>query len=132
MEKVGELILCNRCGKKFAVKGIRGKRKEREEYRVDYFSCPHCGADYQILTTDKELRSIMEQREQAMRQCKFAIRRGFRQKTAQEHLRQADRLREKIKKRAAELRAVGEEILNGGSDDGSENSDRGTEGLQVH
>lgn len=91
------VILCNRCGRRISVQGIRFLQVERGEFDVTFFACPHCGADYLINTTDERQRELFRER---------AAAKG----------KQAEKLGKEIRERFPELKAIGEKILNGESE----------------
>lgn len=137
MAKLGNVeasvILCNGCGKRISIKGIKIQKKQKEEYQVTFFSCPHCGRVYQIDTTDGRQRELMRLRAEAMRRALSAAGIKSLQKTAANSRKEAKALEKKLRRRGGWLRAIGEEILQSGSEgeaDGSENGDRGAEGVQ--
>ena len=139
MAKLGKadasVILCNRCGKRISVKGIRVQEKRQGEYSVSFFACSHCGKLYQINTMDERQRELFRQRDDAMRRAAAAVGFKFRKKTIMEHRKEAEKIEKQIRKRAGQLRAIGEEILDTGSEaeaDGAENGDRGAESVQEH
>lgn len=137
MAKLGNVeasvILCNGCGKRISIKGIKIQKKQKEEYQVTFFSCPHCGRVYQIDTTDERQRELLQLRAEAMRRALSAAGIKSLQKTARDSRKKAKALEKKLRRRVERLRAIGEEILQSGSEgeaDGSENGDRGAEGVQ--
>lgn len=139
MTKLGSaeasVVLCDQCGKRISIKGIRVQGKQEGEYQVTFFSCPHCGRAYQINTTDGRQRELMRQRNEAMRWAASSAGIKSLQKANRDRRKEAKALEKKLRKRAQRLRAVGEEILqagSGGSISEAENGDRGTEGVQGH
>lgn len=129
------VILCNQCGRRIAIRGIRVQEKKRGEYSVTFFACPHCGKVYQINTMDERQWELFRQRDRAMKQIKAAMGLRFRQKTIKEYRKEAAEIEKKIHRRAERLRAIGEEILEGKSEgeaDGTENGNRGAESVQEH
>lgn len=135
MAKLGNVeasvVLCNGCGKRIAIKGIKIQKKQKEEYQVTFFSCPHCGRVYQIDTTDERQREMLRLRAEAIRRALSAAGIKSLQKTAADSRKEAKALEKKLRRRVERLRAIGEEILEGEAD-GSENGDRGAEGVQRH
>lgn len=137
MQKLGiaeaSVILCNQCGKRISIKGIKIQEKRRGEYCVTFFACPHCGRLYQVNTTDEQQRKLINERSQAMMRAVSAARFRSLQKTATDNRKKAESLEKKLKNRAVRLRDVGEEILRYGNkedSDGAKNGDCGSAGVQ--
>ena len=107
------IIRCDNCGQKISVAGIKPKMKERGEHQVHYFSCVHCGKDYQITTTDDFQRRGIERRRRLGARIRLAYGRKFRQETVDAWHRDYDELGKALNRRASWLRAIGEEILSG-------------------
>lgn len=134
MQKLGAgeayVILCNDCQRRISIRGIRMQQAERGEYRVEFFTCPHCGRAYHVNTTDEKQRELLEQRAVAMRRLQMASGFRFREKTIKSLRKIAKDAERELKERAPELRKIGEEILkDGGRSDGSKNGDRGAESV---
>ncbi len=137
MPKLGSaeasVILCNQCGKRISIKGIKIQEKCRGEHCVTFFACPHCGRLYQVNTTDEQQRKLISERNQAMMRVVSAARFKSLQKTAMDNRKRAESLEKKIKNRAVRLREVGEEMLHHGDKedtDGAKNGDCGSAGVQ--
>lgn len=129
------IVLCNQCGKRIAIKGIKIQEKNQGEYVVTFFACPHCGRVYQINTMDQRQQELFKQRDEAIKKIVEAVQFRFRQKTIQKYRKEDAIIKKKIERRARMLWAIGEEILGTGSEakaDGSENSDCGAESVQRH
>lgn len=128
------IVLCNQCGKRIAIKGIKFQEKRKGEYCVTFFACPHCGKMYQINTTDGCQRELLQQRAKEMEKVTQAIRFGYRKKTITARQKEMADIEKKIKRRAERLAAIGEEILTGSEakEDGAENGDCGAEGVREH
>lgn len=105
------VILCDNCGKRIAVKGIKVQEKERGEYHVSFFCCPHCGFAYQIYTTDQKQKELIAERREILSKVVTAATKNFRKKVIDGYRRQLAKKEEEIKLREAELRAIGDEII---------------------
>ena len=124
------VILCNDCRKRISVKGIRMQEKESGEYRVQFFSCPHCGRIYQVNTTDEKQRELLEKRGVAIRRLQMASGHRFREQTVKGDRAEAKEVERELKERAPALREIGEKILrDGGHGDGPENGNSGAESV---
>lgn len=134
MQRLGaaeaSVVLCDDCRRHISVRGIRVQRKERGEYCMEFFTCPHCGRAYQINTTDERQRELLEQRAAALRRLQTAAGHRFREKAIKGYRKSATDAERELKERAPELRRIGDEILtDGGQSGGAENRNRGTESL---
>lgn len=134
MQKLGaveaSVLLCDACDKRISIRGIQVQGRESGEYRVKFFTCPHCGALYQINTTDEKQRELLNQAKIMRERLRVSSGRGIRPQTIRRFRKEAEKAERELKERAPELRKIGEEILSGGrKDDGSQNGDRGTEGV---
>jgi hypothetical protein len=70
--ELNRMTKCNECGELFAQKGIRLQEKRLGEYEVQYFACPFCGKKYQILTTDEDMRELIERKKEIWRGIRMA------------------------------------------------------------
>ena len=112
-KETAAVVFCDNCGKRISVAGIHPKTMERGEYQVDFFRCVHCGKEYQISTTDDFQRKKIERRRRLGARIRLAYGKRFRQETVDAWHREYDKLGKAVTKRAAWLRAIGEEILSG-------------------
>lgn len=124
------VILCDNCGQRISTMGIRPEMKERGEYQVSFFTCVHCGKEYQITTTDEYQRAEINRRRRLAARIRLAYGRKFRQETVNQWHRDYDNLGKALNRRASWLRAIGEEILSGKEittrkDDGEHGSGQG-------
>lgn len=126
-------FLCDSCEKRIPARGVQMKMKEQGEYRVSYFTCPHCGKVYQITTTDQKQRELLEEQTQIRRKLTTAVGLGFRGETVKKYRKQLQKKGKELEKRAADLKVIGEEILHpekeGGADDEQGDSEGGAESV---
>lgn len=106
------MIRCDKCKKLMAAKGIKLRVVEQGEYQVQYFACPHCGATYQVVTTDAEQRRLIAARLAELEKRAVAVKQKFRQKTIERHWRKAKEIEKRIDERAEALRTIGEGVLH--------------------
>lgn len=107
------VILCDNCGQRISTMGIRPEMKERGEYQVHFFSCVHCGREYQITTTDDFQRRGIERRRRLGARIRLAYGKRLRQETVNAWHKDYEELGKALNRRASWLRAIGEEILSG-------------------
>lgn len=115
-QELPAVVKCNRCGGRISVKGIRPETVERGEYQVSFFSCVHCGKDYQITTTDKLQRQLITECQRIPEKIRVAKERHFRPETIRQYERRRDGLVKKIQARVEDLRKIGEQILTTSGD----------------
>ncbi len=108
----GEMV-CNKCGKVFAADPALFEQVESGDLVVQYFSCPECGEKYQVITTDTEMRELIEKRKSIQQSINTARTKKFRQKTIQQYIKELDRIINQQKMLLPELKRRGEEILRG-------------------
>lgn len=105
--------LCNKCGKSFAADPALFEQVESGDLVVQYFSCPECGEKYQVITTNTEMRKLIEERKSTQQSITAARTKKFRQKTIQQYVKELDRIITRQKRLLPELKRRGEEILRG-------------------
>lgn len=117
--RMPSVVRCDECGKRISLEGITLKTITQGEYQTSYFSCVHCGASYQITTTDPLQRQLITEYKRIPEKIRLARERKFRPETIRQYERRRDALEKKIRGRVAGLREIGERMLNdsGGGDD---------------
>jgi transposase-like protein len=104
---------CNECGKLFSQNSIRLQEKRVGEYVVQYFTCPFCGKKYQVLTTDEEMRALIERKKEIWRGMRLAGQRKGGERTVKRYKKKLIAVDKEIKLRLAHLSELGEDILEG-------------------
>lgn len=105
-------VMCDRCGNDFTVVESLCGTAEEGDFQVQYFSCPDCGARYQILTTDAAMRVLIDKRQAVQRKIRLAQAKGFREITMRSYIRERDQIIKDQEKILPELKRRGEEILH--------------------
>ena len=105
-------IMCDRCGNDFTVEKSLCSTVEDDAIQVQYFSCPNCGAKYQILITDSRMRELIEKRQDVQKRIRRAQGKGFRERTMQAYIKERDLIIREQEKLLPELKRKGEEILH--------------------
>ena len=115
MKKLGtaewSVFLCNQCGRRISIKGIRISARIQGEYCVSFFTCPHCGRAYHINTTDAKQRGLFKSRDEIGKKISLAVGFRYRQKTLDRYRKEAAKIEKEIKKNAERLTDIGKKIL---------------------
>lgn len=104
-------IKCEKCKFEFTLTNNNVFMIEEGEYQVTFFACPKCNAKYHVLTTDEDLRGLIEKRKKQENLVRMARTRQFTKKTTQKYLNELGEVKKKITKRAEDLKPKGDEIL---------------------
>ena len=128
----GSIFLCNQCGRRISIKGIRISERTQGEYCVSFFTCPHCGQAYHINTTDTKQRELFGLRDETRKKISLAVGFRYRQKTLDKYRKEVAKIDREIKKNAERLTDIGKKILELDCEAktcGPENCDSGTESI---
>ncbi len=83
------------------------------EVEVQYFRCSVCGARYQVITTDMEMRRLIQKRKALTEAVKAAKAKGFRGKAFRKYEARLEKVKAEQMKLVPALNKRGEEILKG-------------------
>lgn len=108
-----KLIDCNKCGRQFAEADYCLRSIQDGDLEIQYFSCPACGAEYHVLTTDSKMRSLIERRKAVQLKIKAAHAKRFKERTFKKYLREYEQIKKEQVKIFPKLKAQGEKILSG-------------------
>ena len=108
-----KLINCTTCGQQFTVDNYCLRSIQDGDLEIQYFSCPACGAEYHVLTTDSKMRSLIERRKAVQLKIKAAHAKRFKERTFKKYLREYEQIKKEQVKIFPELKAQGEKILSG-------------------
>lgn len=84
---------------------------ERDGLKVKYFSCPACGAKYNILTSDSKMESLIKKREIVQTKIRLSFSKKLSEKTIHKYERELDEIRKQQMALSEELKVRGEKIL---------------------
>lgn len=104
-------VMCDRCGNDFTVVESLCSTIEDGDLQVQYFSCPDCGARYQILTTDAAMRDLIDKRQAVQRKIRLAHVKGFRENIIRSYIKERDQVIKEQERLLPTLKKRGEEIL---------------------
>lgn len=108
-----DMMACDFCGKRVAVKGIKIRQLQADEYQVSFFSCPHCGHRFLALATDERQRELLAEQKRARGKVQIAIKRRYRKQTIGKYRRELLRVTDEARERNRFLSAVGSRLLAG-------------------
>lgn len=114
MNFVDRLVGCDICKTTFYMDDSCVKTISDGEISVQYLQCPHCGARFQILTTDAKMRELIQERERLQTKIAAAHKKKFREKTIKQYMKELDRIRTEQEKCLPELKKRGELLLQRG------------------
>ena len=104
-------VNCNKCGQQFTVDDSCLGSIRDGDLKVQYFSCPACGARYHILTTDSTMRDLIERRKFIQLKIRLAHAKKLKESTFKKYLREYGQLKKEQEKMFPELKAKGEKVL---------------------
>lgn len=106
-----KLIDCDVCGYGITANDIHVRMLRSGDLEVQYFSCPVCHTKYQILTTDRKMRKLIERRKAVQMQIKAARAKKFKERAFKKYLRENERIKKEQEKMLPSLEAQGEKLL---------------------
>lgn len=104
-----EFVICNRCGESFSMGEI--SQITDGDIEVQFFCCTNCGKAYHILTTDSEMRKLIDQRCAVARKISRSIAAKCREKTLRRHMQEDAKIKKAQEAIAPELKKRGEELI---------------------
>lgn len=81
---------------------------------VQYLRCPHCGKKYHVLTTNSELRQMIDERKAIELQLRMAQAKHFKAKTIRQYIKEFEKLKNKQLVLADALKVIGQQLLEEG------------------
>lgn len=107
MEK--KKIICDKCGEEIGRMNLLKDRviaKDRAGAAVTerFFECPACRTHYTVTVTDREMRLMIQKREQLMKKVNSLLRVGGSKERMQQLLDADEKLKEDLKSRADRLK----------------------------
>jgi hypothetical protein len=107
------LTSCSSCGYEFEISDSCCGAVTDGDISVQYFSCPSCGWKHQILTTDPEMRALIEKRKSMQRKTVAGRSHKFREKTLRGYVEEDAKIKARQEQLLPALKKRGEEILHG-------------------
>lgn len=106
-------VICDNCQKQVDMNdtSVYGSFKSGEVV-VQYLRCPHCGKKYHMLTTNAELRRLIDERKGLELQLRMAHVKHFKAKTIRRYIKEVDKLKNKQNELADALKVIGIQLLN--------------------
>lgn len=105
------IVRCVKCQEDFVPEGVFSIWDGDVE--VQYFSCTVCGARYQVMTSNPEMRSLMARRNTLVNELGIARNRKWPEKTQRKIRQRLDKVYARQMKILPALKKRGEEILEG-------------------
>ncbi len=105
-----KIVICDKCGHDFAIIDNFGEISE-DGITVKYFYCPECGAKYHILTTNYEMRKLIDKRVAIQNKIAKMRENQCPLVTAQKLEKELNKLISRQKKIMPGLKKRGEEML---------------------
>ena len=103
-------MICNRCGQSFQAGNIYCV--EEGELAVQAFDCPLCGQAYQVLTTDRKMRELIERRKAVRQAIRVARAKKFSEKTFRRYERELQKIKREQEVMLPKLKKMGDTILH--------------------
>lgn len=104
-------VVCNSCDKEFLLTEDLYGKLEQDDLTIKYFSCPHCGRKYHVITINARMNELIAQRKLFQSKIAMARKRKFREKTIKGYIDELAKVQEAQQILFAELKVRGEEIL---------------------
>lgn len=106
-------VICDNCQKQVDMNdtSVYGSFKSGEVV-VQYFRCSHCGKKYHMLTTNAELRRLIDERKGLELKLRMAHVKHFKAKTIRRYIKEVGKLKNKQNELAEALKVVGIQLLN--------------------
>lgn len=106
-------IICDACQKQIDMNDSSALGSFKAgDIVVQYLRCPHCGKKYHMLTTNSELRQMIDQRKTIELQLKMAHAKHMREKVIRRRLKELNKLKNKQTELADALKIIGTQLLN--------------------
>ena len=109
-------IECVKCRESFEYSADTLKKLTEGQYEVQFFTCPHCGKNYHVLTIDNDMRELVMGRRKISAQLQIAKKKmskgiNVHQRFINKLQREDKALKAKQEAMLPELAKVGAEIL---------------------
>lgn len=109
MERQMYEVVCDECGEKIEMDGqllrerVIAQDKEGDDVTERFFECPHCGHHYTVIVIDRELKLMIQKRQQLQKRMKRAAK-NRRQSEVKQILQEDRDVEQDIKARAKTLK----------------------------
>lgn len=119
-------VVCDRCDTVYFITEKTIKVIRDGDLEVQFFSCPQCGLKCQIITTNQEMRDLIEKRKELHQKIRMAMAKHFRGQTIRGYERQLEKVKAAQERLLPELKQAGRRLLDDNSaEQGSEKHDEG-------
>lgn len=105
-------MICNRCGQSFQAGSTDIYCVEAGELAVQAFDCPFCGQAYQVLTTDRKMRELIERRKAVRQAIRVARAKKFSEKTFRRYESKLQKIKREQQTMLPKLKKMGDTILH--------------------
>lgn len=106
-------IQCNKCGNWFALDRHYFDTVQEGDFVVQFFSCPACGMRFQVFTSDKEMRELVERRKIVQQKIHIGHAKKFSRKALHKYEQELEKIKRKQEKMMPTFKVIGEKILHG-------------------
>lgn len=119
-------VVCDRCDTVYYITAKSIEVIRDGDLEVQFLSCPQCGLKCQIITTNQEMRDLIEKRKALHQQIRMAMAKHFREQTIRGYERQLEKVKAAQERLLPELKQAGRRLLDGNSTgQGPEKHDEG-------
>lgn len=113
------LAVCDCCRKIISISGIQIREIRAKQFRVQYFSCPHCGYKFHVATFDQKQEKILRQQRQLAKRIAEGMEKHKTKDEVEKYRRRLLRLTDCSRERRKELEIIGKRLCSGESLDGT-------------
>lgn len=107
-------VICDSCGKQIDMNDSSALGSFKQgDIVVQYLRCPHCGKKYHMLTTNTELRQLIDKRKALEMSIKMAHVKRMREKVIRRQIKELNKLKNKQVELADALKVVGIQLMGG-------------------
>lgn len=108
---MGALTTCERCNSSFFPSDCKVEQVKDGYLTVSFFRCPYCKKPYLILTTNPDMRALIDKRKMISEKLKAARAKKFRESTFEKYIRENEKIKKQQVSMLEELQQRGEEVL---------------------
>lgn len=107
-------IICDSCEKQIDMNDSSALGSFKSgDIVVQYLRCPHCGKKYHMLTTNSELRQLIDKRKALELSLKLAHAKHLREKVIRRQIKELNKLKNKQVELGNALKVVGVQLMGG-------------------
>lgn len=112
-------VICDSCAKQIDMNDSSALGSFKHgDIVVQYLRCPHCGKKYHMLTTNSELRQLIDKRKALELSLKMAHAKHMREKVIRRQLKELKKLKNKQVELADALKVIGIQLMGGETNGG--------------